>query len=98
MAARHLIVTDVFDGEGSWKQWIRHLGNAAAVNNWDDEAILKWLKVRLTGKAQIAFERLAAEKQTEYGLTALEKRFEPTSCQTRYQAQLLTHQRKKDEG
>ena len=68
MAARHLIVTDVFDGEGSWKQWIRHLGNAAAVNNWDDEAILKWLKVRLKqGRLKLPLKdlRLRSKQSTD---------------------------------
>ena len=55
---------------------------------------------RLTGKAQIAFQRLSDETQASYSETikALKERFEPPTRQTRYQAELQTRRRKKDES
>ncbi len=74
--------------------------NASAVNEWDDAAKLKWLKVRLTGKAQTAFQRLPADTQESYSdaVKALKERFEPPSRRTRDQAELQTRRRKKDES
>ncbi len=76
MAARPSIVPDAFDGDGCWEQWSFHFTNASAVNEWDDAAKLKWLKVRLTGKAQTAFQRLPADTQERYSdaMKALKER------------------------
>ena len=47
-------------GDGSWDAWFGHFQNVAAVNNWDDDAIkLRWLKARLTGRAQVTMQRLS---------------------------------------
>ena len=40
---RPLIYLDLFSGEGSFSQWIKHFKSAAAINRWDDETKLKWL-------------------------------------------------------
>ena len=61
MATRPSVVPDAFDGDRSWEQWSYNFANVALVNEWDDAAKLKWLKARLTGKAQIAFQRLSDE-------------------------------------
>ena len=55
MAAKPVVLPDTYDGEGSWDDWICHFENVADVNDWDDAAKLKFLKVRLVGKAQRAF-------------------------------------------
>lgn len=49
-------------------------------------------KVRLTGRAQTAFQRLLAENQTDFtrATTALKERFEPASKKHRYQAEMQT--------
>ncbi len=48
------------------------------INEWDEANQLKWLKVRLTARAQTAFQRLSAE--TKAGtVDALKERFEPAS-------------------
>ena len=71
-----------------------------AVNDWNEEAQLKWLKVRFTGRTQSAFQHLANETQDSLELTlaVLKERFEPSSQKTRYQAELQTHRKKKVES
>lgn len=100
MASRPSVIPDAFNGDGSWEQWSYHFTNVAEVNEWDNEAKLKWLKVRLTGKAQTAFQRLSEEVRGSYSesIKALKERFEPSSRQTRYQAELQSRRRKKDES
>lgn len=50
--------SDLFSGEGSFSQWIQHFESVAAVNHWYDEEKLKWLHVRVTGKAHVALTRV----------------------------------------
>ena len=69
-----------------------HFLNVAAVNGWDDESKLKWLKVRLTARAQIAFQRLPEATRESFD-EALRERFEPTSRKTRYQAEVQEESR-----
>ena len=66
MASRPLVLPELFSGEGSWESWLYHFESVANVNDWDDEKKLKWLKVRLTGKAQTAFQRLPGEARGDY--------------------------------
>ena len=79
MAAKSVVLPDTFDGEGSWDDWICHFENVADVNDWDDAAKLKFLKVRLVGKAQRAFQHLADATRGNYGRAreSLKARFEP---------------------
>ena len=97
---RPLVLPDAYSGEGSWSQWYFHFQNVVAVNGWDEGTQLKWLKVRLTGRAQTAFQRLPTETQQDLGqtVTALKERFEPASQKTRYQAELQTRRKKKSES
>ena len=99
MAARPLVVPDAYSGEGSWSQW-HHFQNVVVVNDWNEEAQLKWLKVWLTDRAQSTFQRLATETQAslELALAALKERFEPSSQKTIYQAELKTRRKKKTDS
>ena len=92
MATRPVVLPEVFNGEGSWHQWIFHSENVAAVNEWNEDSCLRWMKVRLTGRAQTAFQRFPQEVATDYKRTkeALQERFEPSSRRERYQAQFQT--------
>lgn len=94
---RPLVLPEPYTGEGSWEQWNYHFLNVAAVNDWNDANKLKWLKVRMTGRAQIAFQRLPEATKASYDLAmkALKERFEPVT--TRYQAELQTRRKKKSE-
>lgn len=73
--------------------------NVSKVNGWDDTASLQWLKVRLTGRAQSAIQRLPSEITGDYKRlkSALQERFEPNSRKERYQAQFQARKKKKDE-
>ena len=100
MAARPLVMPEVFNGDSSWDQWIYHFENVAVVNDWDEAARLRWLKVRLTGHAQTALQRLQEAVLADYKNVkkALQERFEPSCRKERYQAQFQTRKKKKEEG
>ena len=102
MAAKPLIIPDAFQGtaENSWDQWSYHFGNVAEVNGWSAEDKLKWLKVRLTGRAQIAFQHLPEDDRDDFdkATKALKERFEPASKKHRYQAELQSRKKKKGEN
>ena len=56
--------------------------NVAAVNEWNEASCLRWMKVRLTGRAQTAFQRFPQEVATDYykrTKEALQERFEPVA-------------------
>ena len=55
---RALVLPETFTGETDYCDWIDHFENVAVVNGWDEAAKLQWLKVRLTGRAQIALKQL----------------------------------------
>ena len=90
------MLSEPFDGEANWEQWDYHFQNVASVNEWDDGQKLKWLKVRLTGRAQIAFQRLPKATRNDYDAAtkALKDRFEPGSRKHRYQVELKTRRKK----
>ena len=81
MTHRPVVLPDSYSGEAEFSEWHDHFENVAAVNRWDDDAKLLWLKVRLTGRAQKAFKRLPQATQGNYQRTmeALKERFEPGS-------------------
>jgi len=100
MASRPLVLPDPFSGEGSWDSWIVHFEDVAAVNNWGDAQKLLWLRVRLTGRARTAYQGLSAGAKESYeeSKKALKERFEPTSKQELYRAELQTRRKSKTEG
>ena len=63
MTHRPVVLPDSYSGEAEFSEWHDHFENVAAVNRWDDDAKLLWLKVRLTGRAQKAFKRLPQATQ-----------------------------------
>ena len=89
MALRPLVLPEPFSDEGRWEEWLYHFQNMADVNGWDAAQKLKWLKVRLTGKAQAAFQRLPTTTREDYNKAAkaLAERFERKSHQTRYEVE-----------
>ena len=91
---------ETYTGEGEWSQWISHFKNVAAVNKWSAEDQLLWLKVRLTGRAQTAFQRLSETASASYAEAkkALKERFEPASRKNLYQAEFQTRRKKRTEG
>ena len=97
---RPVVLPEPFNGEGDWHEWEYHFNNVAAVNNWTEGDKLKWLKVRLTGRAQVALQRLPADTQNSFAgtVTALQQRFDPPSRKTRYQAELQLRRKKRTES
>lgn len=100
MATKPLVLPEKFSGDGEWTQWICHFENVAAVNKWDDENKLLWLKVRLTERAQLAFQHLTPEAQANYerAKEALKARFEPPSRKDLYKVEFQSRRKKKGEG
>ena len=68
--------------------------------DWDDAAKLRWLPVRLSGKAQTEWKRLSPEVKADYmyeaARDALEKSFEPGSKRSLYFVKFQARGRKKE--
>lgn len=45
MAGKPIVLLESFFREKSWGDWLDHCNNVAAVNNWDAEQKLLWLKM-----------------------------------------------------
>ena len=58
MASRPVALPEVFNGEGSWTDWLDHFESVADVNEWDAAAKKKWIRARLTGRAATALRKL----------------------------------------
>ena len=95
MANRPLVLQETYSGEGEFSEWIVHFENMATVNTLSEQVKLDWLKVRLTGREQTAYQHLPQYLHTSYegAKEALKKRFEPASRKARYQEEF--HSRKK---
>ena len=100
MASKPVVLPEPFNGETPWDEWTIHFGNVADVNGWDADKKLQWLKVRLTGRAQKAFQRLPEASRATFDLAkeALTERFEPKSRKTQYQAEFQARKKKPSEG
>ena len=87
---RLLVLSETFDGEGDFNKWISHFEDVADLNGWNDGDKLRWLKVKLVGKAHVAFNRLAHKTQQSYATAkqALLNRFEPDSKRELYKVEL----------
>ena len=94
--SRPLIMPEAYNGDQStrWDQWIAHFDSVAQINGWNEGTKLLWLQVRLTGKAQTAWERLNQDAKSTYenAKIALRERFEPSCKQDLYAAEF--HARK----
>ena len=101
MAQRPVLLPDPFDGEKtSWPDWVTHFQHVAGINKWESaDEKLKWLRVRLTGKAQAALSRCSEAVRNDYGecMKALAKRFNPDSKREVYIAELHARNRRKEE-
>ncbi len=94
MAAKPPVIPELYTGEKSWDEWIDHFDSVSEVCGWDAANKLKWLRVRLTGRAGTAFRRLPDATRADFDLAtaALRRRFEPESKKELYRAELLTRQ------
>eukprot|EP00731_Ephydatia_muelleri_P032795 Em0024g339a len=101
MANKTFLLPETFSGESGtkWDEWINHFHSCVDVNNWTkDEDRLKWVRVRLVGKAQTAFQRLGEDERSDYSkcVGALKRRFDPDSKRTLKVVEL--QYRKKEKG
>ena len=92
-----LVLPEIFTGEGNFDYWISYFESVAVVNKWNDNDKLLWLRVRLTGKAHVAFDQLAHKMQESYETTknAMRERFEPKSKRMLYKAEFESWKKKK---
>ena len=101
MSSRPLVLPETFNGEaGNWDEWIDHFESVAAVNGWETGADkLKWLRVRLTGRALTAFKRIPEPARNDYDecKAALKKRYEPESKRELYVAEFQAKKKGKTE-
>eukprot|EP00731_Ephydatia_muelleri_P038807 Em0919g2a len=98
--SKPLLLPEPYGGEaGGWAEWVDHFENVATVNKWATGEEKKWLKVRLTGKAQTAFKKLPQDVKENYGecMKSLQRRFDPDSKRQLYVAELSARTRHKDE-
>ena len=67
--SKPVLLPESFNGEpDEWNEWVTHFENIAVVNKWKaGEEKLKWLRVRLTRKAQKAFMKLPEAARGNYG-------------------------------
>ena len=100
MASKPIVLPELFNGETPWDEWTIHFRNVADVNGWDADKKLQWLKLRLTGRAQKAFQRLPKASRATFDLAkkALTERFEPESRKMRYQTEFQARKEKPSEG
>ena len=100
MASKPVVLPEIFQGTASWEDWIKHFERVAAVNEWTSNAgKLKWLKVRLTGKAAAALKRFPEATRDDYAALkeALQRHFEPASKKELYMAEFQVRRKRKDE-
>ena len=97
---RQVVLPETFTGEQNFDHWVSHFESVAAVNKWSDGEKLLWLRVRLTGKAHVAFDQLTPEAQQSYATAkrALQERFEPESERMLYKAEFDTRKKQKSES
>ena len=86
--SRPVIVPECFLGDGCYEDWIDQFESIAEINHWSDEQKLMWLKVRLTGRALMAYKKftLTARGSFKNAVKVLQERFEPESHRDLYLA------------
>ena len=86
---RPVIILEVYSGEQPWEDWINQFESIAAINSWDEEKKLVWLKVCLTGRALLAFKKFSVTTKASYKnvVVAMQERFEPQSKRNLYLAE-----------
>lgn len=95
--ARPPVIPELFV---SWDEWIDHVESVVEVCGWDDANKLKWLRVRLSGRAGMVFRRLPEATKADYepAKAALKSTFEPETQRTLYQTRQQTRLKQKGEG
>ena len=98
--SRPVILPGCFSGEECYEDWIDQFESIAEINHWNDEQKLMWLKVRLTGRALMAYKKFptTARDSFKHAVKALQERFEPESRRDLYLAEFQTRRKRKTES
>ena len=85
-SGRLVIVPEYFSGEGSYEDLLDQFKSIPEINHWNSEQKLMWLKVRLTGRALMAYKKFPTTTRGSYknAIKALQERFEPKCRQDLY--------------
>ena len=63
------VLLETLDGTSNWSDWGFHFEHMTVVNGWDGAQKLKWLRVRLTRRAQKALHHLPEVTAATYHAT-----------------------------
>ena len=94
------LIPDRFDGNSSFDDWVSHFECVSAINGWNDDERLLWLRAHVIGKAHVAYSRFSHETRDSYVLSkaALRERFEPTSNKEFYKMEFRSRERQDTES
>ena len=94
------LIPDKFDGNSSFDDWVSHFECVAAINGWNDDKRLLWIRAHMIGKAHAAYSRFSHETKDSYVLSkaALCERFKPTSNREFYKMEFRSRERKQTES
>ena len=97
---RPLVLPEVYSGEGDFDNWISHFESVSAVNGWTNGNSLLWIRMRLTGKAHVAYTQLPHVTQQTYAEVkgALREHFEPDSKRELYKVQFESRKKQAEEN
>jgi len=100
LESKPVIVPEYFTGEGSYEDCIDQFKSISEINHWNDEQKLKWLKVRLTGRALMVYKKFPVTARVSFknATKALRERFEPESHKDLYFAEFQTRCKSKKES
>ena len=97
---RPVIIPEPFSGEQPWEDWIDQFETITMINGWSDEQKLVWLKVRLTGRALLAYKKFPVTARATFkdAVVALAGRFELESRRDLYLAEFQSPCKKRIES
>ena len=75
--SKPVIIPEPFSGEDSWEDWIAQFDSIAEISHWKDKQKLMRLKVRLAGRALMAFKKFPVTTRSSFErvMKALQDRF-----------------------
>ena len=97
-SGRPVIVPEYFSGEGSYEDWLDQFESIAEINHWNSEQKLMWLKVRLTGRALMAYKKFPTATRGSYKKTIKALQERPESRRDLYLAEFQAQRKGKIES
>ena len=94
-----MIAPEPFPEEQSWKDWIDQFQSTAVINGWKDKQKLIRLKVCLTRRALLTYNKFSATAWVSFKnvVIVLAKYFEPESKKVLYLVEFQSHWKKRTE-